>query len=289
MDRIKRLVARARLLLEKARVRWPVFDVAFRTFKRFGEDDGGTHAAALTYYTFFSIFPLLLFAAAVLGYIVTDPQQQADLFEGGLKTVPILKDALSPEGLKTIQENRNNLAITGALLALYSGSGVIVALEHALNKINHLTDEPNFLQKRMKSVMWLAILGVGAIASIALSAVAALAPGPFGFLLGIAGGLAVNTALFATAFKVLPGKDLSWTEILPGSIVAAIGFEVLKLAGSAFLAQGESGRNATFGAFAAAAGLLIASFLVARVILLSAEVNAVLAERRNSRQSLTTT
>lgn len=290
MDRFKRLAALAKLQIEKGRARWGWFDVAFRTFKRFGEDDGGSYAAALTYYTFFSIFPLLLFAAAILGYITfgNEPLQK-QLFESGLKTVPIIRDALSPDGLKTIEENRGNLAVFGAILALYSGSGVIVALQHALNKLNHVKEEPNFLQKRLRSLMWLAILGVGAVASLVLSTVAGFAPGPLAFVLALAGGLAVNVAIFATAFKFLPKTDYRWKEVLPGSIVAAVGFEVLKIAGTAYLARGETTRNDTFGTLAAAASLLIASYLIAQIILMSAEVNAVLAERRNSRQSLSTT
>ena len=69
MDRLKRLAALAKLQIEKARARWGGVDIAVRTFKRYSEDDGGSYAAALTYYTFFSIFPLLLFAAAALGYV----------------------------------------------------------------------------------------------------------------------------------------------------------------------------------------------------------------------------
>jgi YihY family inner membrane protein len=289
VDRIKRLVALAKLNLEKARARWGGVDILVRTFKRFSDDDAGTYSAALTYYTFFSIFPLLLFAAAVLGYLVTDAAQQRSLIQSGLDTVPILKDVLTPEGLRDIQANRNNLAITGGVLALYSGSGVIVALQHALNRIDHIGEEPNFWQKRLRSLAWLAILGVGAVASLALSGVAGFAPGPLAVIMGIAGGLAVNTGLFATAFKVLPGRDVTWQEVLPGSIVAAIGFEILKVGGAWYLARGETVRNDTFGTFATAAALLIASYLVAQVILLSAEVNAVLAERRLTRQSSTST
>lgn len=290
MDRFKRLVALARLEIEKARARWGWFDVAFRTFKRYGEDDGGSYAAALTYYTFLSIFPLLLFAAAALGYLTLGNQDlQQDLIGSGLKTVPIIKDALTSNGLEMIENNRNGLAVTGSLLALYSGSGVIVALEHALNKIFHLEHELNFLQKRLRSLRWLAILGAGAIVSLGLSTVAGFAPGPAASILGLAGGLAVNTGLFATAFKFLPAKDSTFTEVLPGSIVAAIGFEAMKFGGASYLARGETARDATFGTFTTAAGLLLASYLIAQIVLLSAEVNAVLAERRNSRHSLTTT
>ena len=168
------------------------------------------------------------------------------------------------------------------LLALYSGSGVIVALQHALNKINHINDEPNFLAEATP-VARLARDPGGRRGGVARSewGQRVSLPAPSRSSCGLAGGLLVNTALFATAFKFLPGNDFSWHDVLPGSIVAAIGFEVLKLGGAAYLARGETARNDTFGTFAAAAALLIASYLIAQVILLSAEVNAVLAERRS--------
>jgi YihY family inner membrane protein len=290
VDRFKRLAALAKLQIEKGRSRWGWFDVAFRTFKRFGEDDGGSYTAALTYYTFFSIIPLIVAAGAILGYVTFGNESlKESLVASGLKTIPILKDALSPEGLKTIEENRQGLAVTGTLLALYTGSGVIVAMEHALNKIMHIQVEPNFFVQRLRSLRWLAILGLGAVVSLGLSVVTGFAPGPLAVVLTLAGGLALNTGLFATAFKFLPGKDSAWSEVLPGAIVAAVAFEILKVAGSAYLARGESARNDTFGTFAATAALLIASHLIAQIILLSAELNAVLAERRITRQSLTTT
>lgn len=289
MVSINGVVARAKLQIQKGRARWGWFDIVVRTFKRFSEDDGGSYAAALTYYTFFSIFPLLLFSVAALGYVTFGNQDlQQDLVGSGLKAVPILRDALDPDVIEIIQRSRNNLALTGLILALYSGSGVVVALQHALNKIQHEPDEPNFLQKRLRSLMWLGILGAGAVTSLGLATLAGFAPGPLAFLFALVGGLLLNTALFATAFKFLPKNSRSWLEVLPGSIVAAVSFEILKVAGTAYLSRGAGMRSATFGAFAAAAGLLIASYLIAQVILLSAEVNEVLAERRATRQPLTT-
>lgn len=289
MESISGLAARVKLQVEKARARWGVVDIVVRTFKRFGEDDGGSYAAALTYYTFFSIFPLLLFSVAAVGYLTFgNDVLQEKLIGSGLRTVPILKDALTPNGIKIIQESRNSLALTGLVLALYSGSGVVVALQHALNRIQHEDDEPNFIQKRLRSLMWLGILGVGAVASLALSTVVGFAPGPLATTMSLVGALVLNTGLFATSFKFLPAKSRSWQEVLPGSIVAAVGFEILKVAGTAYLARGEATRSDTFGAFAAAASLLIASYLIAQVILLAAEVNEVLAERRATRQPLTT-
>ncbi|MDQ4065328.1 MAG: YihY/virulence factor BrkB family protein [Actinomycetota bacterium] len=286
MEAVKKPVARARLTIERARADHGWFDVAYRTFKRFGEDEGPTFAAALTYFTFFSIFPLLLFATAALGYITFGNEALQDrLIQSGLSTIPILKDALTPDGLEIIQKNKGSIALTGAALALYTGTGAIAALNHALNQINHVEKERNFLQKRLVAVVWLGVLGLAALASLALSVASGALPGIAATILGAIGAIAVSTGLFATAFRFLTTKQQSWRDVLPGAFVAAIGFEILKQVGSWFIERGDAGRNATFGAFAGAAALLIASYLISQIVLLSAEVNAVLAERRAARQA----
>jgi YihY family inner membrane protein len=296
-SQVRNLATQAKLLIERARARWAAVDVAVGTLKRFSADDGSSYAAALTYYTFFSIFPLLVFGIAALGYLTFgNAELQDDILNAGLETIPMLRDALSPNGLETIKERRQELALTGIVLTLYSGSGAVVALEHALNKLWRITEEPKFVQKRLRSLVWLAILGGAAVTSLALSAVARALGSLVGALPGLGEalgivllhgmGIAVGTLVFAAAYRVLPAKDLAWTAVLPGAIVAATAFEVLKSLGATYLRAGAASRNATFGSFATAAGLLVASYLLSQITLLSAEVNVVLADRRATRQSV---
>lgn len=287
-----RLVTQAKLRVERARVRWPWFDIGVTTGKRFSEDDGGFYAAGLSYYIFFSIFPLLLFATSILGFLTLDESTQKDIFRAGVRAVPLLEDALSPDGFKTIEDNRQGLAVTGFVLALYSGSGAIVALEHALNVFHKVTQEPNFLKKRLRSLLLLAVLGAGAILSVTATSVAGFVTDTLGGIGGIiasiggyALGVALSVAIFATAFRILPAASTSWREVLPGAVSGALVFEILKVIGASLMSGGGEGRNATFGLFAAAAGLLVASYLVSQIVLLAAELNRVLAERRITRES----
>lgn len=290
---VERPIAQAKLRLERARSKYGLVDIIVRVFKRFSETDGGSYAAALTYYTFFSIFPLLAVAASVLGFLTEGDREAQEALREAMDAVPMFKDALTPGGFEAIERARQELAITGGLLAVYAGSGAIVALEHALNKVHRIDDEPNFLEKRIRSLKWLGILGVSGLASIALNSVATglhdgrdVAGDLAGFALRAVGVL-VSVGVFATAFKVLPAKRQSWKEVLPGAIAAGGAFTLLVYLGGLFVASGQDSRNATFGAFAAAATLLIVCFLAARITLLSAEVNAVLAERRLTRQPAT--
>ena len=156
-----------------------------------------------------------------------------------------------------------------------------------------VAEEPAFVQKRARSLLWLALLGGAAVVSVALSALARsltwlsdrvpfLGTGASSFGLHLV-GVAVGVLVFAAAFRVLPARELGWREVLPGAVVAAIAFEILKSVGVLYLEAGSGGRNATFGTFAAAAGLLVACYLICQVTLLAAEINVVLAERRGTR------
>ena len=289
---IEKAATAGKVRLERARSRYGLVDVVVRVFKRFSETDGGTYSAALTYYSFFSIFPLLALGAAILGFVTSgDPDVQREIFDTAVGAFPMLEDALTPAGFKAIENARQELALFGGLLALYSGSGALVALEHALNKVQRVKEEPNFLIQRLRSLKLLAVLGVAALLSVAISAFATWAGESIGNLAGdlLANalrllGVLVSTAVFALAFKFLPDKKQSWREVLPGAVVGGIAFEILKYMGTLLVAGGDDSRNATFGAFAAAATLLVVCYLAARITLLSAEVNAVLAERRLTRQ-----
>lgn len=294
MDRIKRLITQAKLALERARARYTVVDVTVRTFKRFSEDEGGPRSAALTYYIFFSIFPLVLFAVSGLGYVAfLSESMKKDLIEAGVDAFPMLRDVLSPNGLEQIQANRGSLAGIGLVLALYSGTGVVLALEHALNRIHHVEDEGNFLQKRLWSLKWLGSLGLAALGTVVAGTVAnvisdVMDGGAAALLVAallVGAGFLLNLIVFMTAFRYLTRKQQSWREVFPGAFIGAIAFEILKYFGAAYIERGSQTREATFGAFATTAAFLVASYLLSQIILLSAEVNAVLGERRTNRET----
>jgi membrane protein len=292
---IRNIGAQVKLRVERARADYGAVDIAIRTWRRFSEDDGGFYAASLTYYTFFSIFPLLIFCASALGYLtfLSDDFKES-LLERGLEAVPLVSEILSPDSIESLERQRGTLAFVGLLLALYTGSGGIVAFEHALNKIYRVTKEPGFIPTRIRSLKWLgaamlaavAIFGLGTLAQVAGDVVGG------GAIVGVAAALAVHvlgailsTGIFMAAFKFLPAVPQSWRDVFPGAVGAGIAFEVLKTVGAWYLARGAGSRAETFGAFQTAAALLVASYLLCQITLLAAELNAVLAERRHTRQS----
>ncbi len=295
MDRLQRVPALIKLQIERMRARYGWFDATMRVFKRYSEDDGGPYAAALTYYVFFSIFPLIAGAAALLGYVTLGNRAlQHQILQRGIAQFPLLGQFVSPSNISTLQDKRGVFLAVAVVLALYSGSGAVVALEHALNRIDRVPprEEGNFFAKRVRSLRWLGALGLLALLSLALGTVAGFAQqiiggGALGAkVIGHVIGFAVGTAMFVTAYMFLTATRHSWREVLPGAMIAAAAFELLKEFGSWYLNRGAASRSAEFGpAMAEAAGLLVAAYLLCQVILLAAEVNAVLGERKALRRT----
>jgi len=285
MSIVKNATAQAKLRLEVARARYGSLDVAISTFKRFSDGDGGFYAAGLTYYAFFSVFPLVLFSVSALGFVAfLSEEWKQELLDAGKESFPLISEILTATNLNKIEDARFSLAAVGLLLVLYSGTGGIVAFEHALNRIYEVSEEGTFVQKRMRSLKFLGTIGVIALISVALGAVGRVIDSPVVSVFSFVAGFATSVLLFASAFRFLPKTKLAWREVLPGAMVAGAIFEVLKIVGPLYLTSGEEGRNATFGAFAAAAGLLVSAYLLCQVTLLAAQLNAVLAERRRSRE-----
>lgn len=284
MSTVKNLTTQAKLRLETARAHHGWVDVLLTTFKRYSDRDGGFYAAGLTYYVFFSAFPLVLFGVSALGFAVfLSDDLKRDIVNASADAFPLVRQILEPETLDSVADARFSLAALGLVLLLYSGTGAIVALEHALNRIKGFDQEGNFAQKRLRALRFLATVGLIPIFSVAFGAVSRYVDSPLVGDLAIVVGALMSVLLFATAFKFLPKGNPPWREVLPGAVIAGAIFEVLKIVGPLYLKTGKSGRDATFGAFAATAGLLISAYLLSQVTLLAAELNAVLAERRQSR------
>ncbi len=284
MRSVKNLPARAKLRLEGVRSNHGWLDVALATTKRFSDHDGAFYAAGLTYFVFFSIFPLVLFGVSALGFaLFLSNEIKLNIINASAEAFPLMTQVLQEDTLDNLANARFSLAAWGFVLVLYSGTGGIVALEHALNRIRGLADEGTFLQKRVRALKFLATVGIIPLISVALGAAARFLPTVTGFVAYLAGAL-MSVLLFATAFKFLPAVNPTWREVLPGAAIAGAIFEVLKIVGPLYLASGQGGRDATFGAFATTAGLLISAYLLSQVTLLAAQLNAVLAERRQSRE-----
>jgi YihY family inner membrane protein len=247
--------------------------------KKFGDDEGGQLAALISYYAFVSLFPLLLVFVTVLGFVVQgDPAEQAKILNGTLGQFPIIRD---PIKLHSLSGSAPALVI-GIVGSLLAGMGVTNAAQAAFNRIWHVPfkHRPNFLFARLRGLGTLALLGTMAIVStVAAGFVGAASHGAPAVAAGIVVALAFNLATFLLAFKVLTAADISWSELLPGAIVASVFWQLLQLLGGYYVEHLLKRTGPLYGVFALVLGLLAWLYLGAQMTIFAAEVNVVRARR----------
>ncbi len=196
--------------------------------KKFSDDQAGQLAALIAYYGFVSLFPLLLVLVTVLGFVLQgDPDLQQKILDGALGQFPILSDQLK---LHSLSGSGVALAI-GIIGALLAGLGITSATQNAFNRIWDVPFKrrPNFLHARLRGLAMLGILGAMAIIStLAAGFVGTASHGASAVAGGVLVAFAVNLALFATAFKLLTAADVTWRDLLPGIVVAAVSWQLLQ-------------------------------------------------------------
>jgi YihY family inner membrane protein len=266
--------------IDAAQRRHKLLALPVAVFKKFGDDQAGKLASQIAYYGFFSLFPLLLVMVTVLGYVlVGHPGLQKDLLDSALTQFPVVGKQLEVSSLRG-----NPAALTiGIVGALWAGLAALQAMENAMNDVWDvpIKDRPNFIMSRLRAALLLVVLGAGVVGVVALSAIGAYSRrlGFAGNVVSLALALALATGVFLLAFRVLPNRELSWSTLLPGALVASAGFVVLQMIGSFYVSRVVKGASESYGVFAIVIGLLSWMHLLAQVVLLAAEVNVVRDER----------
>ena len=78
----------------------------------------------------------------------------------------------------------------------------------------------------------------------------------------------------------LPHRGVAWTELIPGAVLFGLGVEVLHVVSAYFIAPYAISKQGTYGALGVAAALLVGLFLISRLVVATAVLNATLSERR---------
>jgi membrane protein len=247
--------------------------------KKFGDDQAGQWAALIAYYAFVSLFPLLLVLVTVLGFVLQgDPAEQKRILNGALGQVPLISDQLK---LRSLKGSTPALAI-GLAGALIAGLGITGATQNAFNRIWDVPfkDRPDFLVSRLRGLRMLALLGTLSIVSTTVAGfVGSSSHSALDVLGGVVLAFAFNLALFMSAFKLLTTAAVSWRDLLPGVVVAAVCFQLLQHLGGYYLDHELKHTGPLYGVFALVLGLLAWLYIAAQLTMFAAEINVVRARR----------
>lgn len=264
--------------IDRLQRRTPWLGFLMGVVKRFGEDGAGRLAAVISYYAFFSIFPLLLAFVTILGFALEgDDELRQDLVDSAVGQVPVIgqqiadaSDSLTGSGLA--------LAV-GLGGALWAGMGAMLAGQHAMNTVWDVPRyrQPNLPKARLRALGGLVVLGVGVIGSTAVATLVTAVEGlPFaGRAALVVANVAVNVIVLVLAFKVLTAVPLTVGQLLPGAVVGAIGYVIIQNLGTWLVDRFITGASDTYGTFAVVIGLLSWFHLLGQVTVFAAEINVV--------------
>jgi membrane protein len=277
-----------------------MFSTAWKMLKdtvlAFINDEALSRGAAIAFYTVTSIAPVLLIVIAIAGLAFGQEAAQnaittqlSDLM--GQQTAEVLQAAVANASSKS---SGITATIIGIVTLLVTASGVFGEMQSALNAIWKAkpkgTTVSRLIRARAASLGLVVTLGfllmVSLVVSTALTAFGNYLDAilPFGKIiltvLNVLVSLLLISCLFAAIYKVLPDRDLQWSDVVVGAVATAILFTIGKSLISWYI--GSSAVASSFGAAGALIVLLLWVYYSAQIFLLGAEFTKVYATTRGS-------
>jgi uncharacterized BrkB/YihY/UPF0761 family membrane protein len=235
--------------------------VPLAVIKKFGDDQGGSLAALVAYYAFFSIFPILLVFTTILGFVLQgDPGTRNSIVHTITKQIPVV----------------------GLVTSLLAGLGVTSAAQNAFDRVWAVPfkERRDFIKSRLRGLLLLVALGaLFIVATGASGLVAGGLGGTWAKVGAIVLSLAINVGLFAAAFRFMTSAEVATRCLWVGIVVAAVFWEILQVVGGIYIGHVLRNANSHYGVFATVIALLVFLHLGAQLTVYAAEVNVVVTRK----------
>jgi len=266
------------------------------------DDQAASMGAALAYYTFFSMAPLLLIVISVAGLLLGREAAQGHLMEE-------LSGMLGPQAAASIQALVASASkpaeswwgtLVGLGVMLVGATTVFAELQNALDRIWQAPERPpggglwSLLRARVLSFGLILGLGFLLMVSLVMGAViAALGRwwsdtlGEWAWLaqsLNLGLGFVITATGFAMIYKFIPRVRVEWKDVWVGAVVTALLFSLGKTLIGLYLSA--SGVASAYGAAGSLVLVLVWIYYSAQVFLLGAEFTWVYANARGSRRAM---
>jgi membrane protein len=270
-----------------------------QSVKDFLDDDCMDAAAALSYYTIFSLPAVLVLLLLLLSAVMNGSDVRGGL-EGQLQS---LMGPSAGEQVRTIIQQAQQKphhgflpTVLGIAGLLFGATGALGQLQKTLNRAWNVEPDPNqggvknFLTKRLFSFGMILMIAFFLLISLVLSTALTGLGGRLGGFLpsGVSSvllevvnsliSLGVITLLFAAMFKVMPDAKMDWRGVWVGALATAILFVVGKFVIGLYL--GKSNPGQAYGAAGSLAVLLLWIYYSSLILLFGAEFTETWAERR---------
>jgi membrane protein len=253
---------------------------------RWYADDAFKHAAAISFYSLFSLGPITLGALTVAGLLFGRDAARGQFHDEMVQLVgPQSAGAIESMALTTAYQHRSAAVTTVGLLVLFFGAtSVFIQLQASLNEIWGVVTRPSrnswALMAAQRLLSFAMVLSVGFLLLISLVLNTALeavlqrsevfdAPDWLVRMGNFAVALALITALFALLFKILPDVRQHWPSVWRGAFVTALLFSLGRLLIALYL--NHSTVASVFGAAGSLVALLVWIYYSSAILFFGAE------------------
>lgn len=262
------------------------------------EDQPFQLASSLSYYTLFSLAPLLIIVISIAGFAFGRQAAEHQIVE----TIQGLVGRESAEALQAIIQDANNKpdsgavsTVLGVIFLLVGAGGVVGQLQTSLNVIWGVTPKSGqgiFGFVRHRIISYAMVLAIGFLLLVSL-AVSAFLTG-FTRFVGTAFGatefvahafdllvsLVLVTTLFAMIYKILPDAKVEWRDVWVGAALTSVLFSIGKMLIGFYL--GSSGVTSSYGAAGSLITILLWVYYSSLIFFLGAELTQVYAREYGS-------
>ncbi len=266
------------------------FKICRETINEFFEDKCMRLAAALAYYSIFSIAPLLLIIISVVGLIYGPEAVKGELDQQieevvGAESAEVVQSMLA----STVKKENSWLAVAlGSATVLFGASGVFAQLKDALNTVWNIRLKPKrgwkgLLKDRFLSFSMILVIGFLLLSAMVISAALSVAsefidsamsiPAETWKILDLSTSFVVVTVLFAMIFKILPDAHIRWRDVWFGAAFTALLFAFGKFGLGMYL--GRAGATSTYSAAGSFVLILLWIYYSSLILLLGAEFTQV--------------
>lgn len=260
-------------------------------WRKFGRDNGFLLASAVSFYAFLSLFPLLLLAAGVLGFIFGSPEHAEALLTrllGGFVVGPSASAII-----RDVVHGRDAATGIGLMILLWSSTTALVVLEQAMNLAWSAPEVRGYVERRVIALATLLVIGVLLAVSVGVTTLIHAAGASestflahlsyFWRFVAYCVPPLVSVALFTTMYKLLPNARVTWRTALVGGLFAGTLWEVAKHAFTFYIVHWAT-YNRIYGSLASVILLMVWINYSAVITILGAEFASLWSERRRQRR-----
>jgi membrane protein len=258
-----------------------------RAFVTYGERRGAEAAAAMAYYAFLSIFPLLIFFVAAASLVLKQEKVYEQL-RIMLADISPLPSQLLIQTLDEVLRLRTPVGIVALLTLLWSGSGFFSALSHHISQAWPDARMRNFLGMRVMGLKMAGVLLLLLIIAVVLSLAADLLPlfpvvvpqlralieSPRWSLLANLVPLFASFILFLALYKWVPNTRVTWRAAFLGALLAAIAWQIVTQGYSWYLGSGMANYAVVYGSLGGVVGTLVWVYLSNVIAVFGAHIAA---------------